>query len=67
MISKFQMCKQTNVIDEQLKDEIDFILNSLKTRKKIEILKNTVGAADLSHFHTRVCVCQMKANEIVCV
>ena len=36
------MCKQTNVIDEQLKDEIDFILNSLKTGKKIEILKNNL-------------------------
>jgi U3 small nucleolar RNA-associated protein 3 len=42
MFLKFQMCKQTNVIDEQLKDEIDFILNSLKTGKKIEILKNNL-------------------------
>ena len=26
-----------------------------------------MAAADLSHFHTRVCVCRMKANEIICV
>ncbi len=29
--------------------------------------KCTVAAADLSHFHTRICVYRMKANEIVCV
>ncbi len=28
---------------------------------------NTVAAAVLSHFHTRVCVCGMNTNESVCV
>jgi hypothetical protein len=39
--------------------------HTIRMEKQHTFFSNTVAAAHLSHFHTRVCVCRIKANEIV--